>query len=453
MPSVLAQLASKNRRSARPASQQPSSLPALYVLNRNFNDSSRIEALAAYEYEASSRGSSQPASPSDPKPKDKPKKHPYGKPGERPGCIKQPPDIATGTMSDHSSPEPSAITGPQRSNPVLACQHSPRSELEINREDAVKRATAYLGSDASNLPTRLLKKLLNLNKNSEVAEETQAGPMEPEGCSALILAICYATNIFKPPDGGSITFPPAKLPVDGPLDEDTATQSESEPKSIKLGPGDSVSQRQCRPLVPLLSQPPLSPILCPPEDDESDASDSDHSIHAPHARKRPRLTETPWHTPRVACAASILSMTQHPPRHPAPTSSHPTAPHGTRTTPQTHGSGSASSLGSLEPPSTLDLGAVLDWAGRLVAELKRPGVTNDQGAGPSHQAGRISQPEVMFDLVTRVLKTLQPNLAATAPAPEANAWQHLPQPRHTDPVKDDSKILEAEAALKLGKHR
>ncbi|KAG9092228.1 hypothetical protein FRC06_000187 [Ceratobasidium sp. 370] len=76
------------------------------------------------EYEASSRGSSQPPSPAaglQSKSKWQPKweKYPFGKQSERPGRIKQP-LINTGTTSHSSSLEPPTTPGPQQGNHLMA---------------------------------------------------------------------------------------------------------------------------------------------------------------------------------------------------------------------------------------------------------------------------------------------------------------------------------------------
>ncbi|KAG9082800.1 hypothetical protein FRC06_004856, partial [Ceratobasidium sp. 370] len=353
--------------------------------------------------------------------------------------------------------------GPQRGNLVLAGPSSP------SNTEAIRRATAFLGSDASKLSARTLRQVLDAFSNN--AEEAQEGPVEPEGCSAptilqstrgMVLggghqppATRTTDNIDSPqrpspqPARAEGQLPLGRHSREGPPNEDTATESESEPQSVELGPGDSVSQHLLPAPPPLCAaaippQPPLPPISHALHDaddaghsnnvrmevyvataDELGASDSDTGVQAAHACKRPRLG--PSHT-----EASSTNRPSHPS---SARSAHPTTPHATRTTAPARGPASAASRVPSDPPSTSDLSAVLHWAAQLAGQSTCPGTADAQGAGLSGQAGQISQPKVAFDLATKVLEALRSNLATTTtPTLRANPRKRQRQPKHTDPM-------------------
>ncbi|KAG9085705.1 hypothetical protein FRC06_003489, partial [Ceratobasidium sp. 370] len=435
------------------------------------------------EYEASSRGSSRPPSPAaglQSKSKRQPKweKYPFGKRSERPRRIKQP-LIDTGTTSHGSSPEPPTTPGPQRGNHLMA---SRRSTVVADKAEAIHQASAFLGTDASRLPARIIQDVLA--EISNTAEETQESPMELEGGSApavlqsargMVLGSQHqpsttgAPNIVgllqqpsTQPTSTNDPFPPNKSRLEGPPDLGSATESESEPEpNFELGPGDSVSQRLPPAPLPLgtttiPSRPPPTPLSFAARyadktkrpDERSDTAtvdeseDSDRDLRAASTHKRRRLTDNTSSTSRYLPPHSTSA-------HHRP----PIAPHDTRTTSSTHHSAPVSSLDSLEPPPSSDLSAVLIWAAQLAKQLTRPPATTDQGtAGSSCQADRPGQPGIAYGLVTKVLEKLRSDLATTTREPQVPA-QHLPsQSSHTDFVEDDATILEAEAALELGRH-
>ncbi|KAG9074461.1 hypothetical protein FRC06_010678, partial [Ceratobasidium sp. 370] len=95
---------------------------------------------------------------------------------------------------------------------------------------------------------------------------------------------------------------------------------------------------------------------------------------------------------------------------------------------------------SLHPSPTSDLSAVLIWAAQQLSCMTGQGASSSCGA---------SQPEAVYDAVAKVLDRFHSNPSAT-PAPRVWAQRPL-ELRHTDPVEDNSEVLEAEAALALSK--
>ncbi|KAG9095924.1 hypothetical protein FS749_009452, partial [Ceratobasidium sp. UAMH 11750] len=507
MPSVSAHSITKHRKSSKSSSQQASSLPALSHRALSAASTSNIvtelrrsqrarrpsaHKLESDEYEASSRGSSRPPSPSGRKGNSQPEEESRGEQGKRPGLIKQP-EHETRATSYSGSPEPSPAPRLQRGNSGLANSGSPGDPLgSVDKAEAICRASAFLGSDASKFPPRALRQIIDTIN----AKEAQESPMGLEGGSAP--AVLQPTRGMvlggghEPPTTGATdpTNPPQKPKPNGakgrlplgrrsggwPPNDDTATESESESEIIELGPGDSVSQRLPLPPAPsplrAATIPPQSPVLpishaphtanetCANHvqmdldivaDDEASASDSDTA----HARKRLRPTAPPQpihSSPHRASHSKAPSTAPHSSHSASTRSTHPAVPHATPTTAQIHGPASVASPGSSGSAPMSDLSFVLQWAAQLVTQLTRPDGTDTRGAGLSREAGRIGQPEMAYDVVTRVLEKLRSGFTTTAPPPKANPRKRRRQPKHTDFVEDDAELLDAEAALELGEH-
>ncbi|KAG9092513.1 hypothetical protein FRC06_011893 [Ceratobasidium sp. 370] len=142
----------------------------------------------------------------------------------------------------------------------------------ISRAEAIWRASAYISTDASHLPGRTIKLILEqIPDDPEDIEET---PMEIEGGSAP--AVLQSTGgvvlggRHQPPSTGTADDDPPQgpraQPASGatvePRNEDTATEDESEPEIIELRPEDSVSQR-ILPTCTSLHAPPYPPRPLP----------------------------------------------------------------------------------------------------------------------------------------------------------------------------------------------
>ncbi|KAG9098623.1 hypothetical protein FS749_003403 [Ceratobasidium sp. UAMH 11750] len=235
-----------------------------------------IHKVESDEYEASSRAST--LAPSAFKPNSKPssKKRRRGKPGDRPGRIVQP-DFGPWPTSHEGSPESPSEAGSHVSDSRLASPGPAghKAFAAIGRVEAVCRASAYLGTDASRYSNATLQQVVAQIEAS--GEEAGLGPMELETGSAPALRQSAGRlgpeSRHQPPAGGITdagsargaqerTPPTSERPQLVPPAENSDTEPESELEVFELGPGDSVSQ--CIP-----------PIL----------STSHHSSHVPHAPK------------------------------------------------------------------------------------------------------------------------------------------------------------------------
>ena len=279
--------------------------------------------------------------------------------------------------------------------------------------------------------------------------------------------------------------------------EDTATESESEPESIELGPGDSISQRLPTTFqpIPALSIPSLSlpiatnqtynftnknkPLNKVPRDsdiatvDESGSSGSEldlqYELDTAHTSKRRRLLRDPLTTTALHPRASQVGTSGHHSTIPFPneflaprsdnTTGHPSArvfsacsprptalsqPDTTRTT---HTSPPVSLSGLPQPPPS-DLNGLLAWAARLAGQITHSPVPANQ-ASISHQAGQTSNPN---NQLAQALDNLRACLTTSTTTSPANIQRPTKRPRHTDLVEDNAEVLELEAALTLGTH-
>ncbi|KAG8685391.1 hypothetical protein FRC08_013137 [Ceratobasidium sp. 394] len=389
------------------------------------------------EYQASSRGSSRPPSPSE----SKPKKQSFGKPGNRPGRIVQP-HIDGGTTSHESSPEPLAAPGPQLGNSRLAAQGPAGGTViqVISRAEAIQRASAILGADASHLSSRTIK--LVLEQTPDDLEDTEAAPMEITGGSApavlqpaggVVLggghqppATRIADDIYLPqgPSTQPASANDSSLSRAEPRNEDTATEEESEPEVIELRPEDSVSQHVPPASIPLRALP--TPSHPPPTTttptaphankakrpidmrtdlnsdaiDEGSGSESDIEIARP--TKRQRLIRPLQPPVPIVCFHPTPPLICHHASHPPP--------------PQTH------------------IDAILTRAAQLVEQV-----------GVGRRDANLNQ-------LAQLLGSLQSRLGAATSGSQPKARQSPSQLKPTDLLEDDAEVLEAEAALELGTH-
>ncbi|KAG9075677.1 hypothetical protein FS749_012633 [Ceratobasidium sp. UAMH 11750] len=366
MPSGLAYPITDAHKSTRPSSQ-PTLSHAASPSNFDIEPrrSRRVRRPSAHklesdEYEASSRGSTRPPTPSEPDPKPKSKKPAKNTRGNRPGHIVQP-NADAGSTSHGSTPEPIGTPRPRPGGSFLASECATGDQPELDKAEAIRRATAFLGTDASKLPARIIQDVLYRIPHDA---EDQATPMELEGGSApailqpagrVVLGSRHEPSASRTTDNVGSQAPnaqpaDAQLPLDTSrlgrsFNEDTVTESESELEDIELGLGDSVSQR----LPPALPPPPtttLSPRAHPtpnshplrhpdqitrskafiaaavddPAPESGSNSGSDRDLPAP-ARKHQRLAEPPRsnnlpHGSRTNPSASrprIPSTTHRPP--------------------------------------------------------------------------------------------------------------------------------------------
>ncbi|KAG9082182.1 hypothetical protein FRC06_005184, partial [Ceratobasidium sp. 370] len=553
MPSVLSKFVTKNIKSARASSQQlksqrsTSSRHALSTISAfeqatELRRSQRVRQpsthkLESDEYQASSRGSSWPSSrppsrppsrpstPSTRKSNLKPKKLPCGKRGNRPGIIVQP---DAWTTSNTGSPEPFPTPGPQVGDTLMASQGQTRNELEAsNRAEAIRCTTSFLGVETSRLPARTIQKLLTkISNQGEDIEETQTGPMGHEGGSALavlqsahqlVLASrhqSYAAGVTNdvdfPQDSDT---PPTGLiglrarHLEPPPNDDTATESESEPESVELGPGDSISQQlpsatlpSCTILAPSRHSPTPTPHALyhagrtgrshnPHIDSDTatidETSDSgsprpDTETIRPHKRQRlmqdsqdPRSpclrvshttplipgSRIPPTTRRVPCLSrhtlhlsardveATWSLAHTSPVPPTPLAAANQAPAMSVVV------SSSMPTGVLNQPPTSDLKAILARAAQLVKQVNRSHMTTGQGGGAPHQASQASKPRNVYDELAEALDNLQRSQLVTSTSRlQKKAQQPPTHPWHTDFVEDNAALLDAEAALALGKH-
>ncbi|KAG9094882.1 hypothetical protein FRC06_010371, partial [Ceratobasidium sp. 370] len=424
------------------------------------------------------RPPSRPSTPSARKSNLKPKKLHCGKRGNRPGIIVQP---DTWTTSNASSPEPFPAPGPQVGDTLMASQGRTRNELEAsNRAEAIRCTTSFLGVETSRLPARTIQKLLaKISNQGEDIEETQTGPMGHEGGSALavlqsahqlVLASrhqSYAAGVTDdvdfPQDSDT---PPTGLiglrawHLELPPNDDTAMESESEPESVELGPGDSISQRlpsatlpSCTILAPSRHSPTPTPHApyhaCRTRRSHNPHIDSDTAtIDETSDSGSPRPdTETVW----LHKQQWLTQDSQDPYVEATRSSAHtspvpPTPPAATNQAPATSAVASSSMpTGVLNQPPTSDLKAILARAAQLVKQANCSHMTTGQGGGAPHQASQASEPRNVYDKLAEALDNLQCSQLKKAQQPPTHPW-------HTNFVEDNTVLLDAEAALALGKH-
>ncbi|KAF8598609.1 hypothetical protein BDV93DRAFT_512334 [Ceratobasidium sp. AG-I] len=475
--------------------------------------------LESDEYQASSRGSSRPASPSALTPNKRPKKNPFGIPSNRPGRLTHP-DVNARSTSHGSSPKSSTKPGPQLSNSHLATRSAASNAPEtITTADAIRRAMAFLGADASHLSTKTLQMVLAEIPGDEETDNPES--MEIEGGSAPAILqpterlVLESRHQLRPSRTAGVPTTPQhsqtrsahpneshtssqpRVGSEVAHDEDTATESESQPESIKLGPGDLVSQRlltSSRPITAVSIPNPPPPITTTwayshankdnPSNrilrdsdtatvDESDSPDSDsdsaHKLNTAHASKRQRLLKDPpgipLPPPRVSHAGTsgphsiIPSLNEFVTPRSDDTSSHHSAhislTHSTH--PATLNRSCAAPTAPASPPASpsslpwplpSDIGGLLAWAAQLADQIARLRVPANQ-ASTSLRASQTSNPN---DQLAQVLSDLRTSLATSMTISPANVQRPSKCPRHTDLVEDNAEILELEAALTLGTH-
>ncbi|KAG9118836.1 hypothetical protein FRC07_006454 [Ceratobasidium sp. 392] len=481
------QLSSLPKPSARPATVKPASQPSPPPPRRSKRE--RRPSARQIESDEYQTNASRPPTPSASKAEPKSKTENSGKRGDRPGRIVQP-AANVRTMSHESSPEPLAAPGSQRGDSVLAIQSPASIDVEvITREEGIRRASKYLGADASHLSNKSLKKVIEAALDSD--EEDEARPMEPEGGSApavlqparrMVLesghelpATGTNDNIDMPQDSS------ARAALDQPrlggtTNPDMATEPESEYEFIELRPEDSVSQR-----VPTTSHPPRAlpiPHSLPatltrdgsigkgkqPDrarmdfdgasdgatDDGRSTTDSDHESEAAHVIKRQRLSGPApvahsrhiqtSHASLTVTRPSALSITR-PPRLGKSSGGIPrsvqakslAAPRRVPTPFVAPGPSSA-----LLPPGssapTSDTNILLNWITRLA---KRAGT---------------SPPDIDMEQLAQDLRSVRSRLYPAAPKSQKRTARSLKRPRDTDLIEDNAEVLEAEAALQMGLH-
>ncbi|KAG8731171.1 hypothetical protein FRC10_001978, partial [Ceratobasidium sp. 414] len=428
-----------------------------------------IHKLESNEYEASSRAST-PA-PSAFKPVGKPSstKRRRGKPGKRPGRIVQP-DFGTWPSSHEGSPEPPSAAGSHVSDSRLASPGpvGDKAPAAIGRAEAVRRASAYLGTDASRYSNATLQKVVT--QIEDPGEEVGSSPMEIETGSApalwqsagrLGLESGHQSSARGIADAGSAQGTKEHNPPTPDLvllADNSDTEPESEPEVVELGPGDSVSQRVCLvPQTPPHSSHPTSapaPVPHAPSgarkakpsnnmhassdtntEDESDTEPEDETMRS---LKRQRITpasqtNTLPTRPGQSRSQRHQSLPQRDHSHPQQSSTLPAAPPSSKVRIPNTSSQSSSSHILQEPPSVSDLSAVLGWASRFAKQASR-----------SHHVTQA----VDYQLLATVLDNARHSHLVTS-APE-----RVPShPRHTAGLAGDSvAVLEAEAALALGTH-
>ncbi|KAG8775889.1 hypothetical protein FRC12_001219 [Ceratobasidium sp. 428] len=412
------------------------------------------------EYQAASQETSRASTPSrgtpDPKSKSKSgkpkKKKPWGERGARPGRIVQP-DSEPEPAADEGSPGPLTKAGPNSGGSRLASERLQGNSIgAVSQEEAVCRASAALGSDASKLSVKTIAKVLEAATFEGDEEDNGPGPMEVEGGSAPTFSKSTRRVVLggghQPPAGGvannatTLGLAAQGQHLEVPIN-DSATKSEPEPEFVELGPEDSVSQRippaehilrypQPTPAPRSISKHPIEPDFMDdirmepdiPTDNESnsDTIDTDpDDVTYVHPLKRQRLT-LPSRGPLPPRPQPSVTRSGEPSSHPAASTtsrrSHPTS------------SASHIPLSAVpEPPPIADLNAVLAWAARLAKQT-----ATSQGAHVTNE----------YETLARVLDDLRRSqLAAPNPLKRQRA----------EAVEDHAAVLEAEAAYTLGTNR
>ncbi|KAG8771962.1 hypothetical protein FRC12_003314 [Ceratobasidium sp. 428] len=494
MPSLLSQLLAKRRKStsALRANSQP-------IISHYAQDvvptsetapeprrSGRARRPSAHKresdaYAASSRGSSRPSSPSESAPKEhKSRKLPWGKRGERPGHIASQPGADSGSSCDEGTPGPLASAGPKPSDSRLASRGMKgKAAKAADRTEIIRRASSVLGFDASRYTTSTLEAILASVPDN--GKEAGASAMEIAGGSAPPLA----------QSAGRVGLacghqPPAATALDAPADNNSATEDEDEPEFIELRPDDSMSQRSPRPSpphqTPRLSDHPAPPapsvppnLSAPPalsrlsrasdilneasialaaaeaedpeaEDPEASGPGSDSEFEKAPAPKRPRLDSPTSHNPHAPLPSAPFHSTHS--RRTSSCGEMPLMPIFTlnpQATPRTRVSTASTSNNLFEPPATSDIRSVLSWAVRAAKHASAA----TPGSSSSRQA---SQPDALYGVLAEVLGNLDLRLAGSEPTLQFGASRPPFHPRHMEFVEDDAELLEAEAALRLGRH-
>ncbi|QRV91734.1 hypothetical protein RhiJN_19752 [Ceratobasidium sp. AG-Ba] len=424
-----------------------------------------LHKLESDAYEAESQRTSRPATPSEFKPKPKAKGS-NRKKGDRPGRIIQPAN--TWATQYRESPEPSAELGSPRDNYEM--ENDGREVSTITRAEAIQRVSAHLKYDASKMPDDELQEVLE-DIEALKAEARRTSPVEIEdGTSEALRQASDRGAMGRRPRGlaGATSDdvnapeeppqwperPDTPIPLGHRRDDDTATEDSDEIEELE--PGDSVSQRVPQPAGNLSSeslQRALSDLAhdnarrkrpSPNTTDEGDDGDA--------PAKRPRTTPhiaRPSPTPGARDRGHTLAPTPTTllsVRHP---SVRATAPRG-RIIFSTVPKSSAPSSSLSNPPPTSDVDAVLTWATRVLTKATHPHLP----AGTSDYAGQMDPVgNDTYAQLASVLEDLRARLATSTPKPPllANQTRRLRRPRDTDLVEDDAEILEAEAALALGK--
>ncbi|KAG9103583.1 hypothetical protein FRC07_009963, partial [Ceratobasidium sp. 392] len=445
------------------------------------------------EYEASSRASSRPPSPAGPKSKPQSKKSKSDKPGSRPGRIVQPAP-STRPTRDSSSPEPFTAPRPPPRNSLLAHPASASKTSKVaNKAECVERASGLLGYNASRLSQGTIEKVLNAGIPPK-SQAAQADPMGLKGGSApsvsqsargvLVLqafgtSTPVATHTVHFQQGvvlGSQHQPPTAAATDNtdasqgpdqphalsrdqrardpsplnvpPVNDNTATEPESEPEDIKLKPGDSVSQRlpniaysslppldyPSTPSAPAAGDPDLVNATAPldgvPMDldtgtvnqrdtsgSDADADSETELSEAVRALEQQRLAQphqqsAASHRPNLPCSHSRSSAARHPPPH---------------------------SVAEAQPSAHVPRPASVPRAA--------PNRSNATSTIPIFSVS-LSMPPPVSDVDGELRRS---HLVPSAPEPQAGTVQPRKHGRHHF-VEDNSAELEAEAALKLGLH-
>ncbi|KAG9079493.1 hypothetical protein FRC06_007694 [Ceratobasidium sp. 370] len=298
-------------------------------------------------------------------------------------------------------------------------------ELEveiISKGEAIRRVSAYLGYDATRMPDGILKEVL-----AEMQDETQANPdppspMEVTGGTApalLQLANRMVLGCGPQPSAGGTPIavpqePEAELAYpDAPAmealpNEDSATESESEPEIIELRPEDLVSQqillaRQPIPAVPLPSQTVPTRLSRSNLDTTTIDESDDDDAHNPKRRRLDTVTRPPpasiSHThPRTSSPVPrVSSSVQH-------SLTRVVAP-GSHTTPPTvHTPLSSVSSSLINPPPTSNVDAVLVWATHLAAKAASSNMVANPRAGPSRRAGQTDKTNDQYGVLASVFR-------------------------------------------------
>ncbi|KAG8685459.1 hypothetical protein FRC11_010541 [Ceratobasidium sp. 423] len=347
------------------------------------------QKIESDEYKASSRGSSQPTTPSMHTSKPKSKKRPH--------------------VGDLFSLEPATTTGPLSSDLDLAPIDT------SNHSVAIHYTTDILGSDMVHLSTRMLRRILD--SHSAYTKTNELGSMGPSGASApaimqlaqqMVLGSGHPAIPTATPNAQSTLqtsalshacIPPMpKKPTAtlGEITNHTMTESESESECVELGPKDSVSQHIAHPTPSLFtlyhlnhSRPtknmlPPSPgttlIDKPPSEAETDP---DFAVSGPESCSDLDTTPAPkW--PQLPNPHDSNPCNHHTGRHVATPSS------------QTCLNG---------PPPPSDLSAILTWA----LQMAQQALTSTTA---TREEGSASQPGGTYGLLTKVIEGLQVQLAA-----------------------------------------
>ncbi|KAG8762029.1 hypothetical protein FRC11_011595 [Ceratobasidium sp. 423] len=453
------------------------------------------------EYEASSRGSSRPPTPSTRTPKPKSKKRPHGERGNRAGHIVQPSQPRK--AGNEFSPEPTPTPGSPPSNPSLA-------QINVkNRSKAIHYSTDFLGSDTSHLSTRMLQRILD--SRSAYTELTQAGPMETTGGSApaimqsakqVVLGSGHPplptttsnpqfTSQSSSQPGTRIPATPRHSTTDVGVDSgnDTATESESEPEFVEVGPNDSISQCLTRPTLVRTASPAATTYNSTPNVPNPIAPLPPHVPVAVTMQDRgisPSLF-TPYHSDRADLITSALptdpetmSVDESAPKTEAnpeyvsdsdsDSDSAPTPKRLRLASPLNSKSHivytgrSLSHQGSqsrakgrehnpdpnpnplLQPPSPSDVSAILSWALNMAQQAGTSSAMAN-GADPATQPGKT------FGLFAKVIEGLQAQLATFNLAnSDPRSQQPSTVPGDMEVVEDDAERRDAAARRNFGKH-